>query len=181
MEDGELVARARGGDDGAFGELVRRHELNVRRLATGLLGDPVEAEDAAQEVFLKAYEHMGSFRGDASFSTWIHRIAVNHCRDMLRRRARRPWLSWDGLVEALGREPVSPAARPDQATGRAEAGDVLQRLLRDLPAQHRAVLLLRELNGLSYHEIADVLHISLDAVKARLRRARQAATLWNLQ
>src|SRR5947209_7713805 len=99
MDDARLVARARRGDQGSFGELVRRHEVNIRRLAAGMLHDAVEAEDAAQDVFVKAWERLDAFRGDAAFGTWVHRIAVNHCRDLLRARARRPFFSWEALVE----------------------------------------------------------------------------------
>lgn len=177
MNDRQLVGRARGGEREAFAELVRRHELNIRRLAAGMLSDPTEAEDAAQEAFVKAWERLDSFRGDAAFSTWLHRIAVNQCRDMLRRRARRPWLSWEGLHEKLGREPDHLAPPPVQASRRPEAGDELRQLLRALPEDARTVLLLRELNGLSYVEIAATLHVSVDAVKARLKRARVAVRL----
>lgn len=171
-----LLARAREGDEDAFAGLVRLHEVNVRRLAAGLLMDPAEAEDAAQEVFVRAWRSLGRFRGDSSFSTWLHRIAVNHCRDLLRARARRRWLSWDGLVEALGgREPAEAAGPADEATRGAEARDELNRLLGGLPPDHRAVLVLRELNGMSYAEIGETLGRSTDSVRALLRRAREAA------
>lgn len=175
--DTPLIDAALGGDDAAFAELVRRHEGRVRRLAAGILLDAVEADDAAQEVFLKAYQHLGRFRGEAAFPTWLHRITVNHCRDRLRQRARRRWMSWDGLVEKLGGEPAEAVGPADTATRGTDAADELKQLLGALSADQRAVLLLREQDGLSYDEIAATLEISLDAVKARLKRARQAAFL----
>jgi len=174
-EETRLVAAARGGDAGAFGELVRRHEQAVRRLALGMLADEDEAEDAAQEVFVKAFRSLGKYRGDALFSTWLHRITVNQCMDVLRRRKRWRWLSLDAPADEQGREPPSPATSPEQATRGVEAKDLLRSLLKGIPADHRAILLLRELEGLSYVEIAKTLDITLDAVRARLRRARQTA------
>ena len=175
MEETALLARARRGDTGAYGELVRAHELNIRRLATGMLGDADEAEDAAQDAFVKAWRNLRAFRGDAAFGTWVHRIAVNACRDRLRRRSRRPGVSWDALLEFLGGEPASTATPATRTTGRTDARDELQRLLASLPPDHRAILLLREANGMAYDEIAATMGVSLDAVKARLRRARIAA------
>jgi len=169
-----LIARAREGDDEAFAGLVRLHEVNVRRLATGLLMDPAEAEDAAQEVFVKAWQALSRFRGDSAFSTWLHRIAVNHCRDILRSRARRRWLSWDGLVEALGRQPAEAGGPPDAATRQADARDALRGLLGSLPADWREVLVLREVDGLSYSDIAKTLETTEDSVRAKLKRAREA-------
>jgi RNA polymerase sigma-70 factor (ECF subfamily) len=173
--DAELVRAASNGDDAAFGELVRRHAARVTRLATGMLLDETEAEDAAQEVFLKAHRSLDRFRGDAAFGTWIHRITINHCKDRLRQRALRRWISWDGLVERLGGEPAEAAGAADSATRPTEAADELARLLGGLNADQRAVLLLREQDGLSYSEIASTLRITVDAVKARLKRARAAA------
>jgi len=173
--DSQLVEAATGGDQAAFAELVRRHETRVRRLAAGMLLDAVEADDAAQEVFLKAWRQLARFRGDAAFGTWLHRITVNHCKDRLRQRSRRSWLSLDALIERLKGEPPEAAGPADTATRRTDAGDELARLLGGLNADQRAVLLLREQDGLSYDEIATTLDITLDAVKARLKRARAAA------
>jgi RNA polymerase sigma-70 factor (ECF subfamily) len=174
-DEKSLIARARAGDQDSFAGLVRLHEVNVRRLATGMLMDPVEAEDAAQEVFVKAWRSLPRFRGEAGFSTWLHRITVNHCRDRLRARARRRWLSWDGLIEALGGEPAEAAGPADAATREADARQGLEKVLAGLPSDYRAVLVLREVNGLSYTEIAETLDTTEDSVRARLRRAREAA------
>lgn len=173
--DESLVAAAVAGDMAAFADLVRRHEARVRRLSAGMLLDRTEADDAAQEVFLKAWRSLGRYRGDAAFTTWLHRITVNHCKDRLRQRARQRWLSWEGLVVRLGGETADVAGPADAATRATDAGDEFRRLMRGLSADQRAVLLLREQDGLSYHQIAATLEISLDAVKARLKRARQAA------
>jgi len=169
--DGELARRASKGDDGAFAELVRRHAPRVRALCKATLGGPGEAEDAAQESFLKAHRALGRFTGEASFATWLHRIAVNHCLDILRAAVRRRSDSLDAMLEAdasaLGRalaEPSSAQALEDR--------DTIARLLSRLPPEQRLALTLREMEGLSYEEIAVSMSCSVDSVKARLRRAR---------
>lgn len=170
-----LIKLARQGDGNAFGQLVRLHETAIRRLATGFLGDASEAEDAAQEVFMKAHKNLGKFRGDSAFSTWLHQITVNHCKDMLRSRKRRSWLPWNSREDDQVPDSESLATPGDETTRTTEAGVLLRQLLKKLPVDYQAVLLLRELQGLSYIEIAKTLGISQDAVKARLRRARQTA------
>ncbi len=172
IEDIEIIERVLGGDRDAYAELVRRHEGKVRGLCVSLLSDRDEGEDAAQDAFIKAYRALGTFRRDAAFSTWIHRIALNRCRDLLRQRGRRKTESWDSLVEE-GREDLAKLF--DGGSGKVlEDRDLVDRVLSCLSPEERAVLLLREKEQLSYLEIADVLDCSLDAVKARLRRARQA-------
>ncbi len=169
--DGELARSAAAGDGDAFAELVRRHAPRVRALCAATLGGPGEAEDAAQEAFLKAHRALGRFTGEASFATWLHRIAVNHCLDVLRAAGRRRSDSLEALLEAdsaaLGRalsEPSSAQALEDR--------DTVERLLSRLPPEQRLALTLRELEGLTYEEIAAAMTCSLDSVKARIRRAR---------
>jgi RNA polymerase sigma-70 factor (ECF subfamily) len=161
------------GDRDAYAALVRRHETKVRGLCAALLSDRDEGEDAAQEVFVKAYRSLASFRGDASFSTWLHRIALNRCRDLLRARSRRKTESWDGILEK--REGVEPEVTPvETGLDAADSADLARRLLAKLPEDYRTILLLREGEGLRYEEISRTLEVSLDAVKSRLRRARAA-------
>lgn len=169
--DGELARRAARGDGEAFAELVRRHSPRVRAVCAATLGGPSEAEDAAQEVFLKAHGALPRYAGGSSFSTWLHRIAVNHCLDLLRAAARRRTDSLDALLDAdaaaLGRALVEPSS------ARAlEDRDAVERLLARLPPEQRLALTLRESEGMSYEEIAAAMSCSLDSVKARLRRAR---------
>src|SRR4051812_42500427 len=97
--DKELVARARDGDDRAFGELIRRHHARIAGLCASLLGGPSQADDAAQEVFLKAYRSLGQYRGTSSFSTWLYRIASNQCLDLLRAQSRRRSESLEAALE----------------------------------------------------------------------------------
>jgi RNA polymerase sigma-70 factor (ECF subfamily) len=149
-----------------YAELVRRHQDRVFSLCLSLLRNPTDAEDAAQEVFLKAYRALSDFRFDSSFSTWLYRIAYRHSLDFLKAKNRRPAESWDALVEERG--------EPSPDTPPTEGADLARAVLDALPEDQRLILTFREAQGLTYEEIAETLQVSLDAVKARLRRAREA-------
>ena len=168
MKDGptdrELVLRAMNGDDAAFGVLVQRHERRVYNLAFRMLGRPEEARDAAQDALLSCYRRLGSFRGDAAFSTWLHRIVVNACYDLLRKRAHEP------LPQA---EMTEPPPASDHADRAATAIDV-QRALLTLPKEFRAVLIMHDAQGFPYEDIAATLEIPVGTVKSRLHRGRIA-------
>jgi RNA polymerase sigma-70 factor (ECF subfamily) len=169
--DGELARRAAGGDDGAFAELVRRHAPRVRALCEATLHNSEEAEDAAQETFLKAHRALGRFSGEASLGTWLHRIAVNHCLDLIRAAGRRRSDSLDAMLDADASELGRALSEPSSAKA-LEDRDLVQRLLSRLNPEQRLALTLREAEGLSYEEIAAAMSCSLDSVKARLKRAR---------
>lgn len=142
------------------------------RLCASILADPAEAEDAAQEVFFKAYRALGRFRGASLFSTWLYRIAANHCRDLLRKRPPGRTQSWEALLETEGRRLEQLLSTPSPTGLAHDQSDLVRRVLAQLPDDYRMILLLREIEELSYQELAEVLNCSLDAVKARLRRAR---------
>ena len=168
-DDREAIERVRAGDIEAYGALVRNHQARIRGYCLWTLRNAAEADDAAQEVFIKAYRSLGSFRGDSGFSTWLYRIAVNHCRDLLRKASRGRTESWDALREQEGEAAEARIAQPEPPRERLRR---LRDLLDRLPEEYRTILILREAQGLSYQELADSLRCSLDAVKARLRRAR---------
>jgi RNA polymerase sigma-70 factor (ECF subfamily) len=161
--DADLVSRAQAGRLDAFEELVRRHRLGAYRVALRMLGDDSDAEDATQDAFVQAWRKLDGFRADAAFSTWMYRIVTNRCLNMLRARRR---------TEPLPTDREAPASRPDRiAEGRWQVED-LQRAIGRLTPEQRAPLVLRELEGLSYEEIAAALELSIPAVKSRLHRAR---------
>jgi RNA polymerase sigma-70 factor, ECF subfamily len=161
--DADLVSRAQAGRLDAFEELVRRHRLGAYRVALRMLGDESEAEDATQDAFVQAWRNLDRFRADAAFSTWMYRIVTNRCLNMLRARRR---------TEPLPEDREAPASRPDRiAEGRWQV-EQLQRAIGRLTPEQRAPLVLRELQGCSYEEIAEVLGLSISAVKSRLHRAR---------
>ncbi|MCH7477084.1 MAG: sigma-70 family RNA polymerase sigma factor [SAR324 cluster bacterium] len=172
-EESEWIEQVLSGRREAFANLVRKHHAKVLRLCRSLLSDPVQAEDAAQEVFIKAYRSLERFHGDASFSTWIYRIASNHCMDFLRKKTRERTESWDALLEREGERIHKFLCEPDRTDQALERAELLDALLSDLSPEYRFALTLRELQGLTYEEIAETMECSVDSVKARLRRARK--------
>ena len=162
---------ARTGDQGAFGELVNMHQHAVYNLAYRMLGERGEAEDAAQETFLRAYAHLSRYDSDRPFRTWLLSIASNHCIDRLRKRR----LTWLSLEEPLPPHPAlnSHEAEPEDAVISNERGALIQEMLAELPPDYRAAVVLRYWYDMSYMEIADVLETTESAVKSRLFRARQ--------
>ena len=163
LTDADLVSRAQTGQLDAFEELVRRHRLATYRVALRMLGDESDAEDATQDAFVQAWRNLAGFRADAAFSTWMYRVVTNRCLNMLRARRR---------TEPLPDDREAPASRPDRiAEARWQVEDLKLAILRLTPEQ-RAPLVLRELQGCSYEEIAETLDVSISAVKSRLHRAR---------
>jgi RNA polymerase sigma-70 factor, ECF subfamily len=174
-EDRELVRLSQGGSEAAFEDLVRRHQQRVFALVNGILRRPDDVEDVAQQVFLKAYLGIRRFDQRAAFSTWLYKIAVNECWDYLRKKKVRPLVyeadlseeqvsRLDGIVSA-DRPPVGP-------NDRAEAREMLERMLDTLPDQDRQLLLLKEVEGFSVQELAEILKLNVNTVKVRLFRAR---------
>ena len=177
MTDQELAARARAGDQDAFEQLVLDNQNKVYSLAVRLVGDREEAADLAQEAFLKAWQSLSSFQGESSFSTWLYRLTTNLCIDHLRRQKRRqetaPAVSLDD-EEAGWAEPADWEQDPHRRLEASERGRALARGLEQLPEHQRRPLMLRELSGLSYQEIAQALDLDLGTVKSRIARARLA-------
>ncbi|MCB0355067.1 MAG: RNA polymerase sigma factor, partial [Bdellovibrionales bacterium] len=149
-------------------EIVRHFEAPIRGFCTHILNDPAAGEDAAQETFLKAYRTIRSFRGESSFSSWLFRIARNTCIDILRKQKRESTKAQRHSLYEEGRSEGS-------ASQRLEAQEQLSLLLQALSPVHREILLLREYHHMNYDEISSVLQCSIDAVKGRLKRARQEA------
>jgi RNA polymerase sigma-70 factor (ECF subfamily) len=152
---------------------VRKYQGKILKYCISMLTNTAEAEDAAQEIFIKAYQSLNQFRGASSFSTWLYRIAYNHCRDILRKISRHHTESWEALAEREGDKLERLLSVPHDSIMALEDCELIIRVLSHLPSDYRTVLVLREIEGLSYQEIAETLNCSLDAVKARLRRARQ--------
>jgi len=180
-EDRGLVDRAQAGDAGAFETLVRRYQGWVFTLVLRMLGDRAEAEDLAQEIFLKAYRGLKGFKGASRFSTWLYSITSHHCLNHL--KARRRQLHHLGLggdrPGAVGNDPPAPvdrladeAPRADVLLERADRARIVQAELAHLSEAHRLILVLRDIQGLSYEEIAQTLRLELGTVRSRLHRAR---------
>jgi RNA polymerase sigma-70 factor (ECF subfamily) len=169
-EDLELLARARAGDQDAFEGLVRLHTPQLYRLLTRMLGSATAAEDVLQECFIRAWRGLPSFRAEARFSTWLYRIAVNEANRFLARESRRELLPFDDVLLEV----------PDlgaQTAELAEAGELrekLEQLLAELPAHYRAAVVLRDVEGFSNEEAAELLELDLRNFKSRLHRGRMA-------
>jgi RNA polymerase sigma-70 factor (ECF subfamily) len=177
--DRELVKRAQKDDKEAFEELVRRHQARVFAVAGGILRNKEDVEDIAQQVFLKAYFSLKRFDQRAAFSTWLYKITVNECWDLLRKRKVRPLLYEADLSEEQARQYGASEERAEQAqdvSERLEKRQELERLLDCLEERDRTMLVLKEVQGLSVEEIAEVLGINGNTVKVRLFRARQRIT-----
>jgi RNA polymerase sigma-70 factor, ECF subfamily len=172
-DDYVLAAAVLAGDTTMFSLLVTRHTNRIYGLAFRLLGNSEEAEDATQEAFLRAYAHLASFRGSASFASWLYRIMLNVCRDQLRRRQVREHTAELSRVDALWSN-EHYTVDPEQVVLALENRQVIEQALHHLPTKYRATLLLHEVDGLTLTEIADLLDTPLPTVKSRLQRARMA-------
>jgi RNA polymerase sigma-70 factor, ECF subfamily len=169
--DEVLVRRFLDGDASAFATLVQRHERRVFNLAMRMLGKEEDARDATQDAFLSALRKLSGFRGEAAFTTWMHRVTVNACYDVLRKRARSPVLR----SVPHGEEPMPDLGppTPDPADEIAGTTDVTRALAR-VPVDYRAVLVLHDVHDIAYEEVARILELPLGTVKSRLHRGRIA-------
>lgn len=175
-----LVQRCAARDEVACAELVGEHQRMVVQLAVNLLDDRNEALDVSQEVFLRVFRTIHRFRGQSSLRTWIYRIAVNQARNrhrFWRRRRRADQVSLEDHVSLHGELVSTRQATPERELAQKELGDRLQRALNNLPFDQRTAIVLREVDGLSYDEIAFSLGVAIGTVKSRLTRARQALRL----
>ena len=185
-DERSLLQRLRCGDEEAFEQFVRAHQEQVYRLALRTLGDPFEAEDVAQEVFVTVFVQIERFRGQSRLSTWLYRVAVNHCLNRLRylrRRGlgRRTSLHEEGGASALQEASTHGAPtlggrppRPDEWAEGLELERHLHRALQALNDEHRLLVVLRDLEGMSYEQITEITGLPLGTVKSRLHRARLA-------
>lgn len=166
-EERELIRRIREGDGEALRAIVERYQDRIHALIYGIVRDRHEVEDVAQEVFLKVYTRISAFDGRSKFYTWLYRVAANAAKDHVKKRSRRPAVTLE-----------EDAFLPDAADGPAAGARIREtrRFVREsiaaLPSRYRTVLTLRELDGLSYKEISDVLQLSIGTVESRLHRAR---------
>jgi RNA polymerase sigma-70 factor (ECF subfamily) len=176
VREAALIQRCAAGDDSAFAELVAEHQRMVVQLAMNLLGDRDEAMDLSQDVFIRVFRTIGQFRGQSALRTWIYRIAVNQARNrhrFWRRRRRSDQVSLDAHVEAHGDFQCGAETGPDRILAQKELAARLKDALDALPFDQRTVVVLREVDGLSYDEIAFSLGVAVGTVKSRLTRARQ--------
>jgi RNA polymerase sigma-70 factor (ECF subfamily) len=172
----ELIAKARAGDAASFSVLLRRYEGKIFRLAMNITQNREDAEDVLQEAFLKAYEHLDQFQGNSRFYTWIVRIAVNQALMKLRKRRSDRTVSIDEQIDTgedtVVREIAAWDPDPEERFSREELHEILTGAIDELAPIYRTVFTLRDVEGLSTEETADVLELTVPAVKSRLLRAR---------
>ena len=171
VTDLELIRRAQQGDATAFEALVRGHTASVRRFAFGFTRNWSDADDLAQEALIKAYRALGSFRGDSAFSTWLFRITRNVCVDAGRSRAGRQRASEDLLEDGTAESPSEE--RPDEVALRREREARLWAAVRELPAEFRAAIILFDIEGMTYEEVAAIEKVPIGTVRSRLSRGRE--------
>ncbi len=176
MDEASLIRAAQQGDQSAFARLVEANQGRIYSLCYRMTGNSEDAADLTQEAFLNAWRGLGSFGGQAAFSTWLYRLASNACIDFLRREKRRMALSMTQEEDEEGRQTDLPDERwaPERELERKELQAAVQEGLSTLSPEHRQVLLLRETEGLSYQEIAQCLSLEEGTVKSRIARARLA-------
>ncbi|GAY12140.1 RNA polymerase sigma factor RpoE [Pseudonocardia sp. N23] len=171
LDEQTLVVRAQEGDVRAFEALARRHQVALYRLAVRVLGNRSDAEDALQDALLDAWRRIGSFRGDAAFSTWLYRIVTNRCLGLLRRS--RPTTPVADLSEAGDVVGATRAASPERQAELDAGMTALAAALAELPHDQRVCFVLRELEGLDYTEIAEIVGTGETTVRGRIHRARK--------
>jgi RNA polymerase sigma-70 factor (ECF subfamily) len=176
--DADLVRRARRGDVEAFGEIVERHQNHLYNAAYHLLGSEEDAEDVAQEAFVRAFRALENFEGRAKFSTWLYGIMVNCVRNIWRRHGRRPVIhnlgDYAGGEEGRSFDPPGEGGNPVDAYMREERVDAVRAAIASLSEDMREVIVLRDIEGLTYEEMADAIGAPEGTVKSRLHRARMA-------
>ena len=174
QQEQKWISAAQKGDQDAFESLVRLYEKRVLALTRRMCRNPADAEEAAQEAFLAAWQGLPFFRGDASFSTWLYRLASNACVDLLRREGRHQAAAGPSLDdEELNLDVTGRSGGPQEAAERQELKEQIEQGLQALTPEHRQVLLLREMHQLSYDEIADTLDLDVGTVKSRISRGRK--------
>ena len=174
-EDRELVRRAQAQDKEAFEQLVRRHQHRVFAVAGGILRRREDVEDIAQQVFVKAYFSLKRFDQRAAFSTWLYKITVNECWDLLRKKKVRPLVYESDLSEEQARQFSAPdrGGSVQDISEKLEAQEHVERLLEGIDKRDRMMLILKEVEGFAVEEIAEILNLNANTVKVRLFRARR--------
>ncbi len=168
VTDSQLIARVLGGESDAYGVLVQRWERPIYGLTLRMLGHSEDARDATQETFINAYSNLKHFRGEAKFSSWLYRIALNVCHSRLRRRSRRGDVSLEAQYEDVGFEPAAATCSVDDVLQSGQVSGAVRRALAAIPAEMRQVIIMKEYEELKFHEIAEILDIPISTVKTRM-------------
>lgn len=171
LNENKLIERASGGDPSAFNRLMEAHERRMYAVALRMCGNREDAQDCLQEAMLRIYRSISSFKGQSSFGTWVYRITMNTCLDELRRKKNKQSTSLDGLLDT-GWSPQDESASPEKHAVQSETRRLLHQAIQDLPEDMRSAIVLRDIQGLSYEEIAQALDINVGTIKSRISRGR---------
>jgi RNA polymerase sigma-70 factor (ECF subfamily) len=179
VEINALIEAHLGGDPHAFGRIVQRYQLRLLNFVYRMIGDRDRAEDLVQEAFLRVHRHLDRFDRNRKFSTWIYTIASNLAKNELRNRSRSPMMTFEQARPRRENDDAAPefedtSTRPDDLAERRDLKILVDQTVAQLSSHHREVFVLRELEGKSYEEIAEIMHCNLGTVKSRLNRARQS-------
>lgn len=172
MDERGLIARASAGDPEAFNRLMERHERRMYAVALRMCANREDAQDCLQEAMLRVFRAIGGFKGESSFSTWVYRITMNTCLDELRRKKNKQASSLDDLLDE-GWAPADERGSPEKQAVRAETARTLRRAIGELPEDMRAAVVLRDIEGYAYEEIARALEVNVGTVKSRISRGRE--------
>ncbi len=172
MDEKDLVQRSKEGGEEAFGVLVNKYKTKVYHLAYSLTHNAQAADDLAQEVFIKAYFALDKFRGKSEFGTWVYRIAVNHCRDFLRKKNKMIQIPFENIIGKISaqEDEILPEEKEQEEAQRRK---IVHSAIQALPDKYKTILSLRDIQDFSYNEIAKILDISPGTVDSRLHRARK--------
>ncbi len=179
VDDQTLVERCKKGDQQAFRTLVQRYQGRVFALALSMLHDRQDALDVSQEAFIKVHRYLGNFQGSASFYTWLYRITYNLCIDQLRRSGRMQTVDYDDRIQRESStdpgnlKPNRTDSNPSRAVRRKELAEKIQEAIDELPPYHKGVIVMREIEGMSYKEMAEAMQVSKGTIMSRLHHARQ--------
>lgn len=168
----DMIERASRGDAAAFNRLMEQHERRMYAVALRMCGNREDAQDCLQEAMLRVYRAIGGFKGQSSFSTWVYRITMNTCLDELRRKKNRQSTSLDSLLD-MGWSPSDDTNAPEKQAIRSELRRNLNRAIQELPEEMRSAVVLRDIQGFSYEEIAHMLEINVGTIKSRISRGRE--------
>ncbi len=179
VDDQSLVERCKKGDQEAYRILVQRYQGRVFALALSMLHDKQDALDVSQEAFIKVHRYLGNFQGSASFYTWLYRITYNLCIDQLRRGGRMQTVDYDDRIQRESAtdpgnlKPTLTGGNPSRELRRKELAEKIQEAIDELPPYHKGVIVMREIEGMSYKEMAEVMQVSKGTIMSRLHHARQ--------
>lgn len=172
MDENKLIERATIGDPAAFNRLMEMHEKRMYAVALRMFGNREDAQDSLQEAMLRVYRSIGGFKGQSSFGTWVYRITMNTCLDEIRRKKNKQSASLDNMLDQ-GWAPTDEGASPEKRVMQQEMRKSIAQSIQELPEDMRSAIIMRDVHGYSYEEIADTLNVNVGTIKSRISRGRE--------